>query len=231
MHGKSRDMKHLFLFMLTLTLCGAIALGHVYSGVTALPNVEMSNNPELISFESTDSNAIEVDGLRFETVVPNQTLSIPEHRPDAQTTWRFGVRVTNNSSVPKRVSKYSLTPQFRGLDGEVIFPQQGVQIHLVSINSSGLPLVLPGESFTLFWEGTFYWIENMLLLEVYQNSNGSSLRLVALNPGIYHVRLSYHNDEAEFSYYDQEKQQLTEAREVLKGQFSSPWVEINLVYS
>jgi len=224
-------MKYLFLFILAFIFCVAMAMVHISKEMTVLANVEMRNNAELISFESSHSNAIEVDGIRFEVVVPNQTLSIPENRPDVHTTWRLGVRVTNNNSLPRRVSKYALTPQFRGLNGDVIFGQELARSSLVIIAKSDFPLVLPGESFTVFWEGTFYWIENMLLLQVYENSSRTLLTFEAFSSGTYHVRLIYDNDDAEFSYYDQEKQQTREIREVLKGQFSTPWVEINLVAS
>jgi len=225
-------MKYFFLFILALILSGASALGSVSPGLTAQLDGGRESAVNITSQASTDSNAIEVDGIRFEVVVPNQTLSIPENRPDVHTTWRLGVRVTNNNSLPRRVSKYALTPQFRGLNGNVIFGQKGAIIHVVAIAKSDFPLLLPGDSFTVFWEGTFQWIENRLLLDLYQKSYGTSLEFGAFSPGTYHVRLTYENDYApDLLYYDREKLQRREIRGVLKGQFSTPWVEINLVAS
>jgi len=221
-------MKYLFLFILALIFCGAMAMVHVSKEMTVLANVEMRKNAELISFESSYSNAaVEVDGIRFETVVPNQTLSIPENRPDVQTTWLFGVRVTNNTSLPKRISKCSFTPEFIGLNGNIIFV--GSQCGFSRPPESNFPLVPSGESLTLFWEGRFYWSKNMLLLGVDSKLNVALLTFGIFSPGTYHIRLTYYNDATNFWYYDQEKQEIMEIREVLKGQFSTPWVEINLV--
>ncbi|WP_449419520.1 hypothetical protein [Phormidium nigroviride] len=54
----------------------------------------------MIPRESIDSNSGEVDGMRFETVMPERVLTIPENLSSTSTPVQFGIKVTNFSLFP-----------------------------------------------------------------------------------------------------------------------------------
>ena len=51
----------------------------------------------MASFESNETNGIEVDGVRFETVVSQRVLTIPEAKRGVYTPLKVGIRITNNT--------------------------------------------------------------------------------------------------------------------------------------
>lgn len=53
-------MKHFFVFILALILCGAIALGHVPRKVTTHEHGVVESVANITSQASNDSNAVEV---------------------------------------------------------------------------------------------------------------------------------------------------------------------------
>lgn len=223
-------MKYFFLFLVALLLSGGVAVAHVSPEVFASTNMSVVKTPELTSVQLTDNNnAVEVDGVTFETVVPNQVVTIPENMPDIKTPWRFGIRITNKTSLPIRFNRYYLTPEFLGLNDKFLL-MEGIIISLIPLSERDFPLVQPGKSFTVFWEGEFYWNENRLLFGVFDRSTGRSLS-GTFSPGTYHVRLNYENANTEISYVDLKNGQRGQLKGIVKGLFSTPWVEIKLVSS
>lgn len=93
-------MKHFCLFLLALVASGGMALSHVTSGVTAPAGLEIARGETMTSVESNHSNAVEVGGLRFETLVPVPVVTVPPNQPDTTTPVRFGIRVTNMEPIP-----------------------------------------------------------------------------------------------------------------------------------
>lgn len=224
-------MKYFFLFLMALFLSGGLAVAHPSPEVFASKNMKGIKTTELItSVQLTDNNnAVEVDGVTFETVVPNQVVTIPENMPDIKTTWGVGIRITNNTSIPIRFNKYHLTPEFIGFNGQTLFMHDS-EFSLI-LNEGDFPLVQPGKSFTVFWKGEFYWNENSLRFLAYDPSRGRSLSFRTFSPGTYHVRLTYENANTEISYVDQKNGQPRQLKGIVKGLISTPWVEIKLVSS
>ncbi|MEG4576116.1 hypothetical protein QUA56_26120 [Microcoleus sp. N3A4] len=52
--------------------------------------------------ESFNHNAVEVDGIRFETIVPNRVLSVPvkKSNSDGYTSVELGMKITNGTPIP-----------------------------------------------------------------------------------------------------------------------------------
>ncbi|MEG4458784.1 hypothetical protein [Microcoleus sp. N9_A1] len=67
-------MKHLGLFLLALILSGVMALSHVSAGSTAPSDIGVMRVTELKSAE--------IDGIRFESIMPEPVLTIPKKQPD-----------------------------------------------------------------------------------------------------------------------------------------------------
>lgn len=225
-------MKYFFLFLIALFLFGRLAVAHTSPEVFASTNLNTIKPTELISVQPNDNNnSVEVDGVIFETVVPNQVVSIPENMPDVKTPWRFGMRITNKTSLPIRFNKYHLTPEFIGFNDKALF-MDDFAFSFILLTERDFPLVQPGKSFIVFWKGEFYWNENRLLFRAYCNRwKNRSLSFGTFSPGTYHVRFTYENANTESSYFDQQNRQLRKLRGIVKGLFSTPWVEIKLVSS
>ncbi|MCC3418942.1 MAG: hypothetical protein JGK24_31995 [Microcoleus sp. PH2017_29_MFU_D_A] len=224
-------MRYFFLFLVALFLSGGVAVAHVSPEVFASKNMSAVKTTELTSVQLTNTNnSVEVDGVIFETVVPNQVVSIPENMPDIKTPWRVGIRITNKTSVPIRFNKYHLTPEFIGFNDKALF-MDDFALSLIPLTERDFPLVPPGKSFTVFWEGEFYWNENRLLFGAYERSRGRSLSFGTFTPGTYDVRLTYENANTEISYVNLKNGQRRQLKGIVKGLFSTPWVEIKLVSS
>ncbi|MEG3973957.1 hypothetical protein QT970_04945 [Microcoleus sp. herbarium8] len=224
-------MKYFLRFLLALLMAGGVAVAHVSPEVFASTNMSVVKTPELTSVQLTDNNnAVEVDGVTFETVVPNQVVSIPENMPDIKTPWRFGICITNKTSLPIRFNRYHLTPEFIGFNDKALF-MDVFESSFIPLDERDFPLVLPGKSFIVFWEGKFYWNENSLLFVAYEQRRGRSFSFGTFTPGTYHVRLNYENANTEISYVDLKNGQRGQLKGIVKGLFSTPWVEIKLVSS
>lgn len=57
-------------------------------------------NLYLVQPMETESNAVEVDAIQFETVVPEQSFTIPEKKREAEVSLQIGMEVTNKTQTP-----------------------------------------------------------------------------------------------------------------------------------
>lgn len=187
-------MRNLLAITLALFLgCfGAIGLSHMSRGLTAPRNVVLEKVANMTSFELNDSNAFEVDGIRFETLVPERLLRIPPKLPSAKTQVQFGVRINNNTTTPRRFLLFSARPEFLQAN------KQKVQQFGPNANGSYNPvsadfqLVMPKESVTLLLEGYFHW-QNHELKFVFLEKSGSCWIFSDFNSGAYSVQVIYEN--------------------------------------
>lgn len=223
-------MRNLFLFglALTLVLLGEIAHFYVPPGLSATKDAGIGRVASLISFESTDSNAVEVDGIRFETAIPERVWRIPENKPSATTPVRLGISVTNNTLTPLYFSFYSqMLPDLVGSDGQSLLSGGGSNRMPYPIESDFL-LAMPGARVTFLREAKLFWDNNRLLLGY------SDLRLGAwfyqdLKPGYYQVRFDYFSPEAQATYYKPETKQYIGLQGIWTGRITTPFVDIRLV--
>jgi len=124
---------------------GVILLSHVPIGVTAPSDVEMGRVANMASFESTDSNGVEVDGIRFETLVPETVWTIPENQPGASTPVQLGIRMINNRSIPVQFNRldplFFVILEIMGENG-VFLQRRGGRDITITTNESDCPFVL-----------------------------------------------------------------------------------------
>lgn len=220
-------MKYFFLFLMILLLSVGVSLGCFAHGEIALVNTRIGKNTDSIFWQSNANNTVAVDGISFETVVSEPVLKIPENRSGVLTPIRLGIRITNNTSEPVRFSLVDFTPEFINLNDELLFAG-AVQFRLVTIKKRNFPLLLSKESFSFFWEGGFFWSENMLLLIIDDINHGRSWSFGGFNPGIVRVRFKY-NYDYEGKYYDEDVRAIRQFNGVIKGSFVTNWEEINLI--
>lgn len=104
----------------------------------------------------TDKSVIEVDGVQFETLVPQRVLTIPKKQHNTTTPVQFGLRVTNLSSTPYRFIFHGLMPEFQSMDGKLNRRLYNRNVTIRTEESHFL-LAMPGETLTSFVDGELYW--------------------------------------------------------------------------
>ena len=109
----------------------------------------------MTSLESSDSNAVEVNGIRFETLLPEQVLTIPNMN-NGKTSVQFGIRVTNLSLTPYHFIFFHLLPELLVSNGQVIHRHYGRNVTKAASESDFL-LAMPRESLTFFIDARFFW--------------------------------------------------------------------------
>lgn len=189
----------------------------------------------MTSSESNNSNAVEVDGIRFETVVSERVLTIPEAKRGVYTPVQLGIRISNNTQTPFYFSSYvySMFPEMIAPDGQVIV----TGLHSERLNppfESDFVLVNPGESVTFSRDAFLFWIQNRkkkrdrkLTLNIpFPCEDIYAFR--PLDPGTYQFRFKYEishtNVEAYSDYIDPRILQ-----DIWTGEVLTPLVEISLI--
>ena len=111
------------------------------------------------SFKSNTNNTVQVDGIQFETVMPERVLRIPPKQSDAKTQVQFGIRITNNTAKYCNLLLFAARPEFLQVNKQKI-PQFGpIANTSVSPELSDFKLLMPGESVTFLVEGYFEWFQ------------------------------------------------------------------------
>jgi hypothetical protein len=110
--------------------------------------------------ESVESNFSLINGIRFETLVPERVLIIPNLNK-IKNHIEFGIRVTNQTSTPYRFAFVSLVPQLVGPEGEAIQFDYAINSSKATSASDCL-LAKPGESLTILRRLSFVGVETRL---------------------------------------------------------------------
>jgi len=99
--------------------------------------------------ESSDNNAVEVDGVRFETILSDRLLTVPIKRTkqNDRTSVVLGLSITNNTSTPYSFSCFQFIPEIITSDSQNI--NRGYQADGVGVrDASDIHLTIPGKSVT-----------------------------------------------------------------------------------
>lgn len=188
-------------------------------GILATPFL----NLHLVQPLSTDSSAIEVNGVQFKTEMPDTVLTIPPNLPDASTHMKLGIRATNKTSTALYFEQiYSLGLTLLDDDGkEIQFTD--TQRRLRAGTGPKSYLVQPGESAIFVCDGTLDWLMNQLLLAIPNKSGGNCL-FAGLKPGTYQIQLIYHVSELMANYLNQQV-----LEKIWTGWIAMPCVKFRLV--
>jgi hypothetical protein len=218
-----------------------MGLSHTPINLTAYENLEIERVAKMTSFESNDSNAVEVDNVRFETVVSQRVLSIPEAKRGVYTPVQLGIRITNNTQSFFYFSSsfYSLFPELIAPDSQVM--QTGISCERLNPPiESDYVLVVPGESVTFSRDAFLFWIQNRkkkrdrkLTLNIpfpTQDIYG----FCPLYPGLYQFRFKYRESREgmeDFSNWIEPTILQTILQNLWTGEVLTPLVEIRLLES
>lgn len=146
----------------------------------------------MTSSESFDSKTVEVDGIRFETLIPEPMITIPNRETKVRV--RFGIRVTNLSPISYRFIFFNLLPKVLKSNGQAIQMDYGRNATKAPTESDFL-LAKPGDILTFLREAEFFWCNYQLQLSGYDGSGGI-WTYRNFKPGVYLVRFSYQNSSA-----------------------------------
>lgn len=184
----------------------------------------------MTSEESFDSNAVEVDGICFETLVPERVFKLPQKKGNAGTSVQIGMNITNNTSTPLHFSGYcTLIPELLQPNGQVSKWGRNSNV-LIEPLESDFPLVMPEESISFFPDTTlFRWDRNQFGLSIHFG-DGSVWVSDELKPGIYRFRFSYQKfsltTESTAGGWESIESRLLE--KVWSGWVDTPFVELHL---
>jgi hypothetical protein len=209
-------------FVLALVLSEAMLLSYAHKKINSL-SINMTTNstsPELI-----DSKAVEVDGVFFETLVPERVLVIPENKLDVEIPVKFGIRITNKTQKPYRFSWfYTLSPNLVQQDGQALQLER-LSNGIMKPKESYFPLAMPEESKIFYLEGTLSWHGKMLQLGG-SNKFGDFWYFDDLKPGTYQIQFIYQSNKAAIQIYEPKVQFLNS---IWTGEVATPFAEFYLV--
>ncbi|TAF52027.1 MAG: hypothetical protein EAZ60_24545 [Oscillatoriales cyanobacterium] len=204
-------------------------------------------NLRLVQPVEADSNAVEMDGVRFEILVPERVLSIPKNNLIHKLLYlmkflspisiyyssfiipvQIGIRITNNTSTPLRFSFYfTLFLEIMGVDGLIPFGDAWIRGSCPS--NSDIFSVMPGEDITFFPETEIFGLwEDKFGLRI-TTGNGDILTFEPLTLQTYQVRLRYSSQQSMVKIYESVETYTT--LDVWSGQISTPFVDFRLVRS
>ncbi|NJO28888.1 MAG: hypothetical protein HC874_16110 [Richelia sp. SL_2_1] len=201
-------------------------LGQIYTQKLETSFVKI----QLIQPTESDKNAIEVDGIRFETFLPQKVLTIPKKEPGSSGSIPLaGLSITNNTSNPIRFIN-DLNPEMVNADGQILF-RGYFSDWLRPIEESDLVLVMPGKEITFFYEAVIWYQEEDKFELVLSIGDGGSHTFEITELGNYKIQLNYINKTAETKVYDQEIRERKSIENIWTGMVITPLKEFNLVRS
>ena len=200
----------------------------------------------MTSSESNEINAVEVDSVRFETLVTEQILRLPKQNLvqkllsisefllpitpgyfSPKYPVQLGIRVTNNTLTPFRFSFYfTLFPELVNAYGRI--PLEGGWIRASASLESDYPLAMPGESVTYFPEINIFgtW-GNRFGLSITSGDSGKWI-FQPLKPGNYQFRFIYNNQNEKETTYSSVSRDMNLIEGIWTGEVLTPFVELHL---
>ena len=180
----------------------------------------------IVESRNIDSNTVEIDGIRFEILMPERVLRIPENEPDASTKVEVGIRITNQTQSPLRFSRFdTLYLSIIGENGQIPESQR-LRNRTIPRHPTDLPLVRPGKSATFFMDAKLFWEQNKLRLGG-SDGFGGYWYIDSLEPGSYFLGMGYFSPKWE-SVYNKQRQRLV-MTDFWRGSGWTPLVEVFLV--
>ncbi|MBE9096044.1 hypothetical protein [Tychonema sp. LEGE 07203] len=188
--------------------------------------------------ESSDNNAVEVDGIRFETILSDRLWAVPIKRTtqDDHTSVVLGFSITNNTSTPYYFCFFQFVPEIITSDAQNINP--GYQADGVGVpHESDLHLTMPGKSVTFSQAAQCYWERKYPKIKRKQDrdlmlfmpfTNREYWKFHLPSTGNYSIRFKYEVTNGAVKGYDEliDKECL---KMVWVGQVFTPFIEFCIV--
>jgi hypothetical protein len=170
-----------------------VEISQIQTSVTSLLATPWVNL-QLVEPMGFNNNEVQVDSVRFETVVPEQIWTISHSQlSDVSSSVQIGLSITNNTSISQRFCSFTtLIPALMGADGCILVQNLGGGSHgWVGARESDYHLVEPGKSVTFFVSAHFERQTDGLLNLIVDGTGYGYWSFNGLKLGIYQVRLAY----------------------------------------
>ncbi|MDF2387873.1 hypothetical protein JMG10_40905 [Nostoc ellipsosporum NOK] len=166
-----------------------IVLSHTPINMMA-HKVEAKSVANMKSCESNNPNAIEVDGICFETLISEEVVYLPNF--GEETPVKFGVRITNHASKPYRFDLPFFWPEILNLYGESMQIDSGKNASR-EVEETDIPLIMPRDSLDFLINAKLSWYSRNCLRLSGNAIYGAIWTFWNIQPGQYQVRLTYEN--------------------------------------
>jgi hypothetical protein len=143
----------------------------------------------------TDNNSrtfIEVNGVRFETLVPQTQFKLPLNSEIIPI--EFGIKLTNLADIPYRFALQMFFPEF--LDASGNFIQIGInRNHVRDVHESDIPLIMPQDTIEFLIKNELAWDQNLGYGGIAGKDNIAygGFWGIKINSGNYQVRFHYNS--------------------------------------
>jgi hypothetical protein len=177
-----------------------------------------------------NKNAVEVEGIRFETFIPEPLLTLPNNKRNVRNSVQIGMRITNNTPTPFYFSFYAtFTPDLVMPDGQV--ERGGYNSDWMRLpEKSDFLLVTPGKSITFFPSIALSLRKRDNFSLLVTNGYGGYCPFDSLKPGIYQLRFRYENrsDTIQETNLAGESIESRPIEKVWTGRVDTPFVEFRI---
>jgi hypothetical protein len=176
---------------------------------------------------SNDNQFIEVDGIRFETLVPQPIIKLPKENEEV--TVQLGVRITNLSSTVYRFDLPYFFPDLLHPCGKLMYMDSGRNTSTL-FESTDVPIIAPKQSINFFVNGKLSWHKDKERSRIFLSGRamyGGFWSFNHIQSGKYKIRLTYEN-------YHSEKKMISASlgRTIVKdfwtGKVTTPFLDIDL---
>ena len=187
-------------------------------------------NFRLLQPVGLNNSAVEVDGIHFETFIPEPLLTMPNKSDNSYQSVQIGMRITNNTLTSFYFSFYgSFAPSLVIPDGQIL---RGGYISdwMRGPEESDFLLVTPGQSVTFFPDIDLSWRKCDQLSLGVSDGSGGAWSFNELKPGIYHLRFRYEStsDTILKTNLAGESIEIQPIEKVWTGRVDTPFVEFRL---
>ncbi len=183
---------------------------------------------QLVEPTAPEYKAVEVDDIRFETLVPEPEIAVGPPKSGGETPVRFGFHITNNTSRAIRFSLYaSLIPKLVDPNGQEFSEVYFRRIEVIP-KESDFPLLMPSESVTYFPRATLVREnENQLTLKIEAGDGGFWL-FEELQLGHYQIQFTYRNKTAIEEIWKSSEKSLKQLTNIWLGLVQTPYRLVRL---
>jgi len=171
-------------------------LSHVLINVIVYQYRQIERGDNMTSFELNDSDVLEVDGIQFRTLIPEEVVYLPKH--GEETSIQFGVQITNQTSIPYRFDLQRFLPEILDPQGKVVQWDLTKNASML-VEESDILLLTTGERLDFLINSKFSWYKCLGISGIGISGRaiyGGFWYFWNLKAGDYKVRFTYKNSVA-----------------------------------
>ncbi|WP_190445899.1 hypothetical protein [Tolypothrix tenuis] len=122
--------------------------------------------------------------------MPKNMVTLPKYREEIPV--QFGVRITNQASIPYRFDLPFILPEILDPHGQAMHRSLNKNATR-EVENSDIPIIIPGESFDFLMDAKFDWYGENYLRFLGNAIYGGIWIFWYSQPGKYQVRFTYEN--------------------------------------